>query len=179
MHEREKLGEARYFLGRLRQAQDTHDAVAFKSDLSAFLSAGRSVLQYAHKEAKAKGRQQWYDAMVGSDPCIAYLSEERNANIHDKPVSPARSTSVDIRATIRPRGSLTAVARDSKGNIKAERHADDHADSPLPEKSVVMTTSFFFSRWTGPDDVVTLAGRYLQSLERLVADGVTQGVLTL
>jgi hypothetical protein len=47
-----KLAEAEYFYGRM-QAERYNDA-AFLHNLSAFLAAARSVLQYALKEAKAK-----------------------------------------------------------------------------------------------------------------------------
>src|SRR5271166_4284403 len=59
MHEYEKLEEARHFLERMRQAAEPK---AFQYELSAFLSAARSALQYALKEATTKtGGQKWYD----------------------------------------------------------------------------------------------------------------------
>lgn len=51
-NERSKLAEARYFYSRMRKEVD--DREAFTCNLSAFLAAARSVLQYALKEAKTK-----------------------------------------------------------------------------------------------------------------------------
>ncbi len=50
MHEKDKIIEAEYFYSRMKQEQ--HDRDAFRHNLSAFLSAARSVLQYALKEAE-------------------------------------------------------------------------------------------------------------------------------
>jgi hypothetical protein len=51
MYEQEKIEEAEYFLEGMRQATE---ARPFQFELSAFLSAARSALQYALKEAKGK-----------------------------------------------------------------------------------------------------------------------------
>ncbi len=50
MYEKDKIIEAEYFYSRMSQEQNDRDA--FRHNLSAFLSAARSVLQYALKEAE-------------------------------------------------------------------------------------------------------------------------------
>lgn len=50
MHELEKLKEAGYFARRMEAS--INDPKAFQYELSAFLSAARSVLQYAFEETK-------------------------------------------------------------------------------------------------------------------------------
>src|SRR5207249_2882101 len=63
MHEEGKLQEASHFLGQMRSSLE--DPEVFRYNLSAFLSAGRSVAQYALKEAQTKpGGQVWYDRFV-------------------------------------------------------------------------------------------------------------------
>lgn len=52
MYEQEKLDEARYFLSQMAMSAD--QPRAFRYELSAFLSAARSALQYALDEARAK-----------------------------------------------------------------------------------------------------------------------------
>ena len=52
MHERYKLTEARYFLARMLTEHDSRTIFLF--EVSAFLAAARSVLQYALKEAQPK-----------------------------------------------------------------------------------------------------------------------------
>jgi len=66
MNERYKIGEAKYFLARMEKSG--LDPVAFQYNYSAFLSAARSVTQYAREESSSKGREQWYDETVpGND----------------------------------------------------------------------------------------------------------------
>jgi PEP-CTERM motif len=61
MNELEKIREAEYFLGRMTEKRENRDA--FRFNLSAFLSASRSVLQYAVKSARQHpGGQAWNDA---------------------------------------------------------------------------------------------------------------------
>ena len=63
MHEQEKIKEAEYFFGRMAAEAEQRDN--FKYELSAFLSAARSVLLYACKEAEVKpGGKKWYDAYL-------------------------------------------------------------------------------------------------------------------
>ncbi len=72
MYERDKIIEAEYFYTRMKQEQKDRDA--FRYNLSAFLSAARSVLQYALKEAETRtGGQQWYDNQVSSYPASKLL----------------------------------------------------------------------------------------------------------
>jgi len=49
MHEQTKINEAKYFLAQMTALVD--DRAAFNFNLSAFLAAARSALQYAHNEA--------------------------------------------------------------------------------------------------------------------------------
>jgi hypothetical protein len=67
-----------------------------RHEVSAFLTAARTVLPYAHREAVGKparngkpaiagkpGGQQWYDDAITRDPVIAFLSDHRNTDIHE------------------------------------------------------------------------------------------------
>jgi hypothetical protein len=88
MHERCKLTEARYFMQRMLAEHD--DPTSFRHELSAFLGAARSVLQYARKEAKGKPEvQEWYDQAVKAEPLLAFFRDRRNENTHTRPVNPA------------------------------------------------------------------------------------------
>ncbi len=63
MREASKLGEAEYFLSEMARVYENHRL--FQYNLSAFLSAARSVLQYACKEATSRpGGQAWYEKQV-------------------------------------------------------------------------------------------------------------------
>jgi hypothetical protein len=84
MHEEYKLNEAQYFLKRMRAERDNR--TAFRFELSAFLGATRSVLQYARKEAKGKpGGPGWYDRAVKAERLLAFFKDKRDTNIHTTP----------------------------------------------------------------------------------------------
>jgi hypothetical protein len=81
------IDEARYLLGKLSAV--VNDSAKFKYNLSAFLSAARSPLQYACEEAKSKpGGKTWYDSQIAGNPVVKYFKDKRNVKIHEKPVSP-------------------------------------------------------------------------------------------
>ena len=96
MHESEKLEEARHFLARMRRATGPK---AFQYELSAFLSAARSALQYALNEALSKtGGRNWYDAAASSAPLVKFFKRERDLSIHEKPVIPSNSVTIQVSA---------------------------------------------------------------------------------
>jgi hypothetical protein len=75
MNERYKIGETKFFLARMEES--LHDRQAFRYYLSAFLTAARSVLQYAREESRSKGRQQWYDETVAGYDVLSYSSQTK------------------------------------------------------------------------------------------------------
>jgi hypothetical protein len=61
MNEGQKIQEALYFYAQMLSNYEDRQNLVF--NLSAFLSASRSAMQYALEEAKTKrGGQKWYDA---------------------------------------------------------------------------------------------------------------------
>jgi hypothetical protein len=180
MHEDVKLDEAARFLGSMQNAQDRHDATAFTDALSAFTTAGRSVLQYAFKEAKANGRLDWYDKAVAVRPRIGFFRDLRDANVHERPVDPARATSVNILAPVALADAAFTAPRVSSGDttVEPERAAPSAAPVP-PEGRAEITTTFFLIEWkAGPEDALTLAELYLADVRAVVADGRAKGILT-
>jgi hypothetical protein len=73
MNERYKIGEARFFLARMEES--VHDGEAFRYYLSAFLSAARSVTQYAREESRSKSRQKWYDHTIAGYHVLSYTGQ--------------------------------------------------------------------------------------------------------
>ena len=99
---REKLLEAKYFLGRMIENQSARDA--FKYNLSAFLSASRSVTLFMQKEYdKVSGFKEWYakkqDEMK-NDPFMKLLVDKRDLTIHQRQVEFKGKISVVIAETI-------------------------------------------------------------------------------
>lgn len=181
MYELEKIKEAEYFYHRMiKKAEEDSDA--FKYNLSAFLAAARSVLQFALKEAKDKpGGQQWYDSLVADNRVVSFFKDKRDINIHEEPVKVRKDTritpgtgSISISSS-----SPIVVIRDRHGNIISESKSE--AELPMikkKEKPPEVTYRYKFDDWAGGEDVPTLCYRYLDELRTIVADGQKKGFLT-
>jgi hypothetical protein len=155
MHERSKLTEARHFLERMRA--ETGNPSTFTRELSAFMAAARSVLQYALKEAKLKtGGQQWYD-QAAAHPLFRFFKDQRDVNIHRKPVDLTRKWTAESASLL---------------NIG---HDDDEFLIPYPHTRTV--EHYEFQDWPG-EDVIDLSLRYCDLLDALVEDGVAKGWIT-
>jgi hypothetical protein len=178
VYETDKLSEAGYFLERMAEAEARGDRVALKNCLSAFLSASRSVLQYAHVEAAAKSQLPWYEKAVVADSCIAFLRDERNTNIHERPAAPVEVTSVEQGGRLGFAGALDAVVRNRDGALKEARALSSTTASPGVEAATTVTSEFFFLNWAGAETAVALCRRYLRALEAVVKDGRARGILT-
>jgi len=178
MHEKDKIIEAEYFYSRMKQEQ--HDRDAFRHNLSAFLSAARSVLQYALKEAETKtGGKQWYDTQVSSYPALKFFKDKRDINIHASPVQFRQHVNIHITETLRVFESVSFVVRDKDGNIKSQS-PEEPPPPPVkvPETPPITTYHFFFDDWSGGEDIFTVSQIYLANIKSIVADGVQKGFLS-
>jgi len=178
MYEKDKIIEAEYFYSRMSQEQNDRDA--FRHNLSAFLSAARSVLQYALKEAETKtGGKQWYDTQVSGYPALKFFKDKRDINIHASPVQFRQDVNVHITETVRGIASVSFVVRDKDGNIKSQ--SSEEPPPPVvrvPETPPIVTYHFFFDDWSGDEDILTVSQTYLDNIKSIVADGVQKGFLS-
>ncbi len=187
MNEKKKLEEAKYFLSKMNEEQKTKENFIF--NLSAFLSATRSVLQYALKESVQKtGGQNWYDKLMSISPELRFLKDERNINIHEEPTNPKANYILHAETghfTIKP-GSLSMTVHDKGGNIKqqTQRHEENtdilqitptknETTNPIPNE-----VKYFFDKWAGNEDVLALCQKCIQKLENAIKDGISQGFIT-
>lgn len=176
MHEFEKLDEARYFLTRMTACAD--QPRAFRYDLSAFLSAARSALQYALDEASGRCGQAWYDAHVNASAVIKFFRDKRDINIHQQPVVPMASMSTGLTEAIHPSDSLSIKVMDLEGRVIQEGTTPPDpvpTHEPVPP---VISYRYSFVDWTGTEDVPSLCLTYLTAIEAVVKDGVAKSYLT-
>jgi len=176
MNERQKIGEAVYFLGRMQAM--TSDPSAFKHEFSAFMSAARSVLQYALDEAKTKsGGQHWFDDTVATKTLIKLFKVKRDTNVHEKPVRPKTTTSSSLQAPL-PLGQAVGVqivkADGATGPVETSTERESPSDNPTCSTSY----SYTFNDWAGTEDVPTLCEAYLNDIREAVADGASKGFIT-
>ena len=73
MNEQYKLDEAKFFLARMEES--IRDREAFRYYMSAFLTAARSVTQYAWAESRSKGRQKWYNETIAEYEVLSFSSQ--------------------------------------------------------------------------------------------------------
>jgi hypothetical protein len=179
MHEARKLSEAEHFLKGMQREVERPQALAF--ELSAFLSAARSVLQYACEEAKQKPRgQAWYDAEMGAEPCLRFFKGKRDHSIHIAPVQPPGTTTIGIVDMVpSPRVSLTVSIYDTQGNLVREIKDD----SPPPRQAnpcteVTVAYCYRFPDWSGSEDVLSLCQKYLTTLKSVVDRGIKAGFIS-
>lgn len=116
MYEEGKLQEAAHFLEQMNTLFENPEL--FRYNLSAFLSAARSVAQYARKEARERdGGQQWYDKFIDDHEIISFFASERNANVHDRPVELGGHADVYVSDVGDLGESATVEKFDRDGNL--------------------------------------------------------------
>ncbi len=174
MHEQDKIREARYFLDCLREQVTEHDP-NFRYSLSAFLSAGRSVLQYFHRKAKSGNRVKWYEKKVSCNTVLKFFKDQRDINIHEHPVD--ISAGVTFNDTVSVSDSLTIVVRRGDGS---EETFEIGEDSSNPEEGEQETrVEYRFSDWRGSGDgeIVGLSKDYLRGIEGLYCAARKDGIV--
>ncbi len=177
MHERKKIREAKYFHLRMIEEQGNWDN--FKYNLSAFLSAARSVLQYALEEAKTKPRgKQWYNNRISASSIIKFFKDKRDISIHTEPIQPQAHNKLTATDTLHFSDSVSITVTDKNGNIKSQYSSDEPETKPKePETPTVLEIRHKFGDWVGNEDVPTLCEIYVQKLEDVVEDGVRKGFI--
>jgi len=177
MYEESKLKEAWYFYSRMVSETDNRDNLLF--DLSAFLSAARSVLQYTLKEAQTKsGGQQWYDSHITSRKVLAFFKDKRDINVHTQPIQVNQHTSIQLTEVMRISESIHIKKFDQTGRLIGEYSSEPSEPPPAPEISPKITHRFTFPEWSGTEDVLQLCYLYLNELHRVVENGQNKGFLT-
>lgn len=183
MNEKAKIQEAKFFLSLMVKEQQNREA--FRYFLSAFLSAARSVMQYAYKEVKrAKKHLRWYGKLYNKKEkgsvILKYFRGKRNFNIHFAPVEPQKSVWVEITEPVHLSESVHIVLKDKNGKVKETRDIRE-IQPPLEkaeESSSRSGSMYKFEDWPGGEDVLTLSAMYIKELEKVIEDGVSQGFIT-
>jgi hypothetical protein len=177
MHERDKLEEARFFLARMDET--IADPSAFRYHLSAFLSAARSVLQYAKEEASKKPKgEHWYNTAVAGNQILAFFKDKRDINIHQDPVRPSRHVSVESTVHVGVSVSMTYVLRQADGTVVEEGGSEPQPKKPLPPSTTKTTYRASFKDWSGNEDVLALSQQYIDALQTFIEDGTKKAFIS-
>ena len=175
-----KLNEASYFLVGMMNNQGAYGS--FQFNYSAFLSAARSVLQYAHEEAdqdrkdnKSHKALNWYQKAVEKNKVIKWGQDERDENIHHSPATPNASVKVFPKEIVVNTENVLAYLNRtlvSDGSQKPEAESVEPTTYARPEYK------YTSSRWEGPEDLLEVCVKCLRELEALVKDGVSKGYIS-
>jgi len=178
MNENSKLEEARYFYQVMQESLNRRKPFVY--NLSAFLSAARSVLQYTLKEARTKaGGRQWYETQMANHRTLVFFKDKRDVNIHSAPVNPKQDVAIALTETIHVSEALAIRIMDAEGHVVGESSTQGPAPPPpAPEIPPVISTKYTFPDWVGNEDVPALSKLYLQELEAIVNNGIAKGFLT-
>lgn len=179
MHEQEKLKEARYFAQRMGASINAPEA--FQFELSAFLSAARSVFQYALEEAKLKPNgQRWYEGQVSGNTVLKFFKDKRDLNIHTEPVRPSRHISVSdtVHVGISESIRIEITRADGTKEIRQIEEEPPKTNPPPIESSSEVKIRYILTDWAGPEDAIDLSRQYLEALEAFVQAGVSGGFIS-
>jgi len=177
---RDKLNEACYFLEQMKEKQSDRDA--FRYNLSAFLSAARSVTFLMKPEFhKAPGFKEWYAKTgVEKDNDMKFFNEKRKMTIHTEPVRPRAKVDVTIYA---PTANITIsalpptiITTKADGTIERRIEPEPTLSPVTPVSDETKTEGKAVTEWRWyfeglPDkDVVTACEEHLKKLGALVAE---------
>jgi len=167
---KEKLLEAKYFLERMIENRANRDA--FKYNLSAFLSAARSVTLIMQKEfGNVLGFADWYavqKSKMATDDKMKILDDKRDVTIHQEPIRPRAHVFVSITDHINVTDSVSVHVIRADGTI--ERHNSTPSPPPAPNE----TESTVEWRWYFDEipniDVIEVCREHISKLESIVAE---------
>ncbi len=167
---REKMGEATYFLDRMKET--AADADAFKYNLSAFLSAARSVWNHLRAEhARTPGFKTWAEKKwqdFDADARMKFFIDKRREAVHIRPVSPAAQVKVEVHEVLHMTDAVIVQKMDKEGKVIEERRSVSPPASPPAEPRLPrIEWRWHFDEL--PDiDVVTASEEQLRKLRHVL-----------
>jgi len=167
MEASEKLAEAKYFLTKMNESID--DRPVFKFNLSAFLSAGRSVTFYLKKEFN-----EWYtkkQVEIEKDLLLKFFNNKRVTVVHIKMIELRGHHEVTLHESVGISDSVTIELRDANGNLK---QTGIYTSEPKPVSQEKTDESKITYRWFFTDfndaetEIIPLCSKYIESLQTIV-----------
>ena len=172
---RAKVQEAMYFLQRMEDEQADRDAC--KYNLSAYLSAARSVTFFMQKEfARAPDFEEWYateQEAIRRDPVMPFYLEARNRTLHQEYVPTRTRIRVDVNDSVGVSDSVGVVVRRGDGTLErwdAGEQRPERPAEPTPSEINVEWKWYFQNPPSGAKerDVMALCAAYVSALGALV-----------
>ena len=151
----------------------------FEYNLSAFLSAARSITSFWENRFGKKFRK-WYFGKEQKDKTgiLKLLRKMRNSNVHKKPINPRTEIKIEM-PPIRVRVSaisVEAIVRNADGTIKDYEYSESHVEPKITHKqdyTEITESKWFFKNCPNQYrnvDVITLCKKYLNELKIIVEE---------
>ena len=157
---RHKVEEASYFLSNMKQT--FKDDEYFSYNLSAFLSAARSITFYMQKQYKHKNSfSEWYcqkQIIMSADSELQYLNKARVEDVHKTPVKTGATRIINF--------TIDAILVERNVKVGGQEEKVEHKSD---KKDNVETIRRFFINYEH-EDVVSFSERQLKKLDQLVEE---------
>lgn len=169
---REKLNEAQYFLGRMKDVRNIREH--FRWNLSAFLSAARSVTMIMNVQyAGSKGFEGWLaekmkEADLRTGGMVKYLNEQRRLTVHIRPLKPSAHIKVDLQMILDVHlnpAFLTGTA----GTLVAGHLTQDNSMKIEKTQETKVEHTYYFDD-VKDRDVLSICGVYFEEMKTVVAE---------
>lgn len=178
MYQEEKQAEAQYFYDRMIQEQQTPQYFGY--NLSAFLSASRSSLQYIYREVKSNTQAKaWYKAYMSSSSVLKFFRDRRDINIHIEPVQPEVALQINVAESVVVSDSVSVAIPSGDRNTESEHSSSSPPPKPRASAgSVSLGPKYTLEDWEGNEDIPTLCEMYIEELANMIQDGLSKGYIT-
>ena len=176
MSTQQKYYEAEYFLEMMKE--DIEDRQKLEYNISAFLSAARSITFFLEKRFPTKSKfNDWYFGKEQKDKTgiLEFFRKKRNCNIHEKPINPRAVISVNSNVSMALSVSSEVIVRKADGTIKDYEHSEPLVKSKVTpmQDNTEIKYKWFFSDCPNEYknvDVINLCEGYLNKLKIIVEE---------
>ena len=167
---RQKLDEAKYFLSQMEA--NVINISNFKFNLSAFVSASRSVTLFMQKEyATEKKFSGWYknwQLKMAINPIYQLINRKRAMTIHTQPIETRKDTKITLTETLSLRDRVVLATIHQDGSVELQDSGFEK-DKPPSYKKPKVEHLWFFNDYLDKD-ILSVATDYTSSLETLVKE---------
>lgn len=174
MNATDKLVETRYFLKQMENNID--DLKLFKYNLSAFLSASRSVTWHLQKEFSGnKNFELWYDIkqlQMSKDPLFVFFKDTRNFVVKECEASIIghHKASFSLNIGLTDKVELEVKRGNGKTIEKIEVSNSSSNDKKQEKESSIDRRWFFIDYFGKEQEVIPLCHEYVKGLEDLLEE---------
>lgn len=165
----DKLEEAQYFLTQMES--DPLNYSKFKFNLSAFLSAARSITFVMQKEMSGNiPFNKWYlerQKEFKSDILLNYFNNLRTITIHEKVIRPRKEVHIKLQDKLTLSESVTIFVVHGDGSTDFKQVGDSKTINNQ-DRSESETKHLWFFEDNDKEDIITMSKKYLVKLSDLV-----------